>query len=189
MSVDERRSTEEQQTDGGEAVEAEATPENSDASIGDLLGRPETKVQLKFINVLYAMIGFGFGFLALLLENQLTGDGNGEAPMFDEFVIGVIAVVVFMFVIFVAPVIAAQVGVTIGNRIQQQKQATLTSGIGNWTGYVLMSVIAILFVNSAFGGEQAELFNLGDLLFPLLILAIAPAIVGGAVTYVYKSTA
>lgn len=156
-------------------------PRSGDVSFGDILSHPDTQTELKFIGWIYALIGFGFGLLMLIVDSQFLGDGVGA-----EMLSGVISAVLFGLLIFIGPVIAALTTLDIVQRFENRpKYAWVTSAIGNGGGFLIMVVITVLFVNSVFTGEGGELFNLSNLLVPLVLLAIPPAIVGVGAAYVY----
>ncbi len=162
----------------GEVKRAQITEESS---VSDILSHPETQRGLKYIGSLYALIGGGLGVLMLLVDNQFLGDGAGA-----ELISGALATVLFGLLVFIGPVIAALTAFDIAQRYTRSKQAWITSAVGNGGGFILMIVITVLFVNSVFTGSEGELFNLSDLLAPLILLAIPTALVGVGATYVYN---
>jgi len=164
-----------------EEGEAKRVPITDDSSISDMLSHPDTQRGLKYIVSLYALIGLGFGVLMLLIDNQFLGEGAGA-----ELLSGALATVLFGLLVFIGPVIAALTAFDIAQRFTRPKQAWVTSAVGNGGGFIAMIVITVLFVNSVFTGSEGDLFNLSDLLVPLLLLAIPTAFVGVGATYIYN---
>lgn len=165
-----------------EEGEANRVPITEERSVGDLLSHPETKRGLKYLGSLYALIGVGFGVLMALIDNQFLGEGAGA-----ELATTVISTVLFGLLVFIGPVIAALTAVEIATRFADNpKQAWITSAVGNGGGFIAMVVVTVLFVNSVFSGSGGELFNLSDLLVPLILLAIPTALVGVGATYIYN---
>lgn len=154
-------------------------------SISDLLTHPETQTQLKYLGSLYTLIGLGFGLLMLIIDNQFLGDGTSA-----ELLSGVISAVLFGLLIFIGPIIAAFSSNEISRRFEDNpKQAWVTSAVGNGGGFIAMVIMTVLFVNSVSsggGGGGGELFNLSNLLVPLILLAIPTALVGVGATYLYR---
>lgn len=168
-------------SDGGTTERAEPQVQSDTASVGDLLTRPSTNIQYKFLSALYGLIGLGFGILMIIIDNQLLGEESAGADMIG----GIIFVVMFALLIFMGPFVSAFTGIEISRRLTDARQAIFASGVGNAIGFVVMVVVATLFINSVSGGgSSSELFNLGDLIVPLVALSIPTGIVGAGSVYI-----
>jgi hypothetical protein len=162
-------------------------------SITESLSRPAARNQLKYTIGLFAEIGLGFGLTGfLVIELLASGDGFGA-----QFVAAILTVIILGVTLLTGPVIAAFSGIRIAEGLREEARTVyLTSAVGNFVGYFIMVVITVLLIAATGGGVNpgtvtggggggGSLFDLGDLLVPMIALAIPVALVGAGTAYLH----
>lgn len=199
------------ETDGSGSVDAttetgtERTQSPGDASeqesVGDILSRPDVKHQVKYAVGLFAVVGVGFGLTGFVFTDILipgiagaSGDSTSGALLG-----GLLTVFSLLSILVVAALSGPILGVTTALRVEKvfeaDRVAYVTSAVGTAAGYVAMLLITVLVLSltgstsggGSTGSSTGGLVNLGDLIVPIIALAIPVGIVGAATVYVHRA--
>lgn len=156
--------------------------------ITEILSQPTIQEQLRYIVTLYAIVGIGFGLVGAIGINLISGDsGTGSQLLSGLFALSTLAII-----IFVGPIMAAVSGLHIAERMHQAERTVyITSFVGNTAGYLAMVILAVILLivfagsGSSSGGGGGDIFSLGELFVPLVVLALPSGLVGLGSTYLH----
>lgn len=175
------------ETPSNDRVE-ENTPRSSQ-SVLDILSLDRVQYELKYIIGIFSIIGFGYGLTTFLAIDHIGGDGQAGA------VIGaILATVILMFALMSGVVISLIMGFHLTTRLSGTTRTQYVTGFfGNMAGYIVMTVITVLFMGFSLsggggdgGGTTSSATNLSDLLIPLILLSIPVGLVCVGVMYLTK---
>lgn len=151
--------------------------------------------QLLYSIGIFALIGVGLGLVGFVVLTQLAGGNNIADAIFS----GIFSIVILVIALFLGPVIAAIIGIQMGNR-NQSPSVYFASLIGNTTGYIVMMliVLAILSIgiglvsngggSSAMGGTSGEVGasgsgGFGQWVFPIIAISVITGLTGTGASY------
>lgn len=154
------------------------------------LSRPPARNQLKYTVGLFAEIGLGFGLTGFVVLDLII-ESIGGNDFGAQFVAAVFALILLSLTLLIGPVIAAFSGIRVAEGLREEARTVyLTSAVGNFVGYFVMVVITVLLIAATggvggSGGGGGNIFDLGDLLVPMIALAIPVALVGAGTAYLH----
>lgn len=132
------------------------------------LSRSGPKAHLTLLVGLFGLVGLGIGVTGSILAG--TVGGSGFAAQLASGLVSAASLVVALFLgIAIAAVGGLRVATDLGG---VDREAYLTSFVGNATGYVVMSVVAIVLI-----GTPSNT-GFGDLLLALIVLGLIAGGVG-----------
>lgn len=151
--------------------------------------------QLLYSVGIFALIGVGLGLVGFVVLTQ-SASGNNMA---DAIVSGIFSIMILVIALFLGPVIAAIVGIQMGNR-NQSSSVYFTSFVGNTIGYIVMMliVLAILSIgiglvsngggSSTMGGTTGEVGasgggGFGQWVFPIIAISVITGLTGTGARY------
>ncbi|WP_135534901.1 hypothetical protein [Halostella pelagica] len=153
-------------------------------SFGDVLSDRKNKKLLKYAVTVMAIVGAGFGLTGSIGAGQLV-DGSSDS----EFLGAMFFLSVFVFMLLSGPILGALVGLEFDRRIANTREALITSFASGAVGYVAMVITGVLLAtvlmpdNLASSGGEGGAFDLGELIVPLLVMAIPIGAVAAGIVY------
>lgn len=164
------------------------------------LSNARTGGQLLYAVGIFVLVGIGLGLIGFVALTQLAGGNN----MTDAIFSGIFFIIILVIALFFGPVIAAIVGIQMGNR-NQSSSVYLTSLIGNMIGYIVMMliVLAILSVgiglvsngggSGTMGGTSGEMGasgggGFGQWIFPIIAISMITGVTGAGASYLQVQT-
>lgn len=153
---------------GGNPESTPAQPTSDEPAIGDIFNREDTKDELKIGVTLFALVGLGIGLGVLL------------ADIFEEGVLASQTIGIYM-----APLLAVIVSQRISEMLVDlpDNLALGTAAVTSLAGTIVLGLIVWLFNEITFDVTA----DLGDLLLPLIGMAIGAAVVGAAMVWVDRN--
>lgn len=160
-------------------------------SARESLTQPGPKAQLTLVVGLFAVIGVGFGLTGIVAIEFIASSATG-----GQFIGAFLLIPLFAILLFTGPIIGAFSGLRVADRLEETTNTIyLTSFVGTAVGYFVMVIISVLLVSLIIGsggetaGSGGNLFNLIDLLVPLLLLAIPVGVTGlGSSFFLLRTT-
>lgn len=166
------------------------------------LSSPAAKSQLKYVVGVFALVGAGFGITGFLIIELLAGGDSMGAQLLT----GVFSIALLTVVLLIGPVVAVYSGLDAAVGLHNEpRTAYLTSFVGNFAGYLMMVLIAVLLIGAAVGGgssaqtsqDQLEgtetsqntggnTLDIANLLVPMILLSIPVGLVGLGSTYLHR---
>lgn len=160
-------------------------------SVLDSFSDPLVQNHLKYTIGLFGMIGLGFGLTGFLLIEVVSQNIIDVA--FAPLAFGII---LLALTFLIGPVIAGFTSIRIAEGLRADALTIyLTSAIGNFVGYFVMVLVTVLLIaatggggsgSGTTGGSSGSVFDLGDLLLPMLAMAIPVALVGAGTVYLHR---
>ncbi len=153
-------------------------------SFGDVLSDRKNKKLLKYAVTVMAIVGAGFGLTGSIGAGQLV-DGSSDS----EFLGAMFFLSVFVFMLLSGPILGALVGLEFDRRIANTREALITSFASGAVGYVAMVITGVLLAtvlmpdNLSSSGGEGGAFDLGELIVPLLLMAIPIGAVAAGIVY------
>lgn len=174
-------------------------PVHRGPSLTDKLKRPQVLDQIKVTVGTYAVVGAGIGLTGYLILGQLLG--GSEDSFAASLIGGVAAISITLITVLLGTAIASVFGLRLADDVPEDDTTTaVASALSCYLGYVLMGLIAVVFVGAQLGGggggssaqsaaSSSGGFSLkaGKLFVPLLLSGIPAGLVGGAVAYLKRS--
>lgn len=148
-------------------------------SARETLAQPGPKSQLTLVIGLFAVIGVGFGLTGIVAVEFVAGSTTG-----GQFVGALLLISLFAVLLFTGPIAGAFSGLRVADRLNENAGTVyLTSFVATAVGYFVMVVVSVLLLGLVVGGGDAttgggSLFDLLDLVIPLVLLAIPVGITG-----------
>lgn len=167
-------------------------------SARDRLSGQAAKQQTKYVVGLFALVGAGFGITGYLIIDLLA---SANTPG-GQFLSAIFSLALLAIVLLIGPVIAVYSSVRAADGLYDElRTAYLTSFVSNFAGYLVMVLIAVLFIGAAMsssgGGTGAttqqtaqiasNTVNLDNLLFPMIALSIPVGLVGLGSAYLHRN--
>jgi hypothetical protein len=161
-------------------------------SARDTLAQPGPKSQLTFVIGLFAVIGAGFGLSGIAIIELVPGGGSsaGAAIFRAVFLISLLLVL-----LLIGSIVGAFSGLRVAEQVGTDARTVyLTSFVGSAVGYIVMVVIAAVLIGLTVdgGGGQTggggSLFNIIDLLVPLVVLALTVGLTGVGSSFLVRRT-
>lgn len=173
-------------SDGGTSDQGESAIGSGDGTrtASEVLADEENQGLVKYLVGVFAIIGVGFGLTGAFGVRLLT---DGESA---EVGAAFLALTVFGVMFFSGPILGAIAGLRVGDSIEEVREAAITAAAGGFVGYIVMVVLAVILAVLFFpsgdggGGGGGSPFQLGDVLVPLIVMAIPVAVVAAGVVYV-----
>ncbi|WP_222915065.1 hypothetical protein [Natrinema sp. SYSU A 869] len=155
--------------------------------VSDVLSDEQNKSYLTYITLLFAIVGVGYG---------LTG-ALGIRMLFEEsadagLAIGFFLIVLFGVMVFTGPILGAISGLQLQRHMTDTREALITAFVSGTIGYVAMTVVSVLVTvllipstDSAdtSSGGGSDLFELGEIFVPLIVMAIPVGLVAAGMIY------
>jgi hypothetical protein len=160
-------------------------------SVSDVLSDDRTKGYLTYTTSIFAIVGAGFG-LTGALGTRLLFDGSDESG----FVAAFFMIVLFGVMVFTGPILGAISGLQLDRQMADTREAMITAFASGTLGYVVMTIVGVLVTvvfspstdsadtGGTGGSGGTDLFDLGDVLVPLIAMAIPVGLVAAGVIYV-----
>lgn len=189
-------STQQVQSGAGDHVQTQNGP-----GITDYLSRPDVKHEIKYLIGIFAVIGLGFGLTGFVFNDILIGGATDSSSEGGSFVAGMLKFLSIVGILTMATMSGTLVSVFTSRELREKfdaiKPTYVAAATGNGAGYIVMMVVTALILSLTIdtggggsggsGGGSAEggvsLLNLGDLLVPIIALAIPVVIVSLATVY------
>ncbi len=165
--------------------------------VSDILSQSSTQTRLVNGVGIFAVAGIGFG-LTSTLSARLLLDGSAFGQLLGfTLILFVLAVMLFS-----GPVFGVITGLLAARDISETRESMITAAATGTIGYVVMTVlgavITLTFLPSSdsgetsdpepngeeTGGSELQLLEVGELVVPLVVMAIPVGIVAAGVVYV-----
>lgn len=160
-------------------------------SVSAVLSDDRTKRYLAYTTSIFAIVGAGFGLTGALGARMLF-DGSTEGG----FVAAFFMIVLFGVMVFTGPILGAISGLQLDRLMTNTREAMITAFTSGTLGYVVMTIVGVLVTvvlapstdsadtGNTGGSGGTDLFDLGDVLVPLIVMAIPVGLVAAGMIYV-----
>jgi hypothetical protein len=139
--------------------------------------------QLVYVVGLFAVVGGGIGLNALFASFVLSGVGGAVIS-------GLLVTAGLGVSIFSGPVVAVVSSLRLDRRMDDEREAVLaTGGAASAAGHLVSMVVAAVLLSVAVGGGSGgggtggSAVPVGDLIVPLVLIAVATGVAGAAAVY------
>ena len=156
--------------------------------VSDVLSDEQNKSYLTYTAVLFAIVGAGFG-LTGAFGTRMIFDGSSESGFGMAFFM----IALFGVMVLTGPILGAVGGLQLQQRMSDTREALITAFVGGTAGYIVMTIVGILVTvmltpstdsADASGSSGPNFFELGDVLVPLVVMAIPTGLVAAGMIYI-----
>lgn len=170
--------------------------------ITDYLSRPDVKYEIKYVVGIFAVVGLGFGLTGFVFNDVLIGGATESGGEGENLIAGMLTILSIVGILTVATMSGTIISVFTSREIRSKfddlKPAYVAAGAGNGVGCVVMMIVTAVILSftisteSSGGGAGAggggteggvSLLSLGDLIVPIIALAIPVVVVSLATVY------
>lgn len=142
---------------------------------------------IKYNIGLLAIVGGGFGLTGGLGARFFAGGGDAGAAMAG----GIFMIAVFAVMALSGPILSVFIGLQFSRQMRNTYEAIVSSFASGVAGYFAMMItgvlITMIIAPSGGGGAEGDttgnFFNLGDVLLPLIVMAIPVGLVAAGIVY------
>ncbi|EMA64938.1 hypothetical protein [Halorubrum kocurii] len=138
----------------------------------------------------FAVVGAGVGLVAAATtgwaEAALATAATGETARFGPVFVAQSYLAVTAAALVLAPPLAGVLGVLVGSRAYDAREAAATCGLGGGLGALAYGLVVVVLVVASQGEAATQAHGIADAFGPLLTTAVVAAVVG-AVTGVLGS--
>ncbi|MDZ5812619.1 hypothetical protein U4E84_14820 [Halorubrum sp. AD140] len=130
----------------------------------------------------FAVVGVGVGLVGAVgtgwAEAALATAATGETARFGPVFVAQSYLAVTAAALVVTPPIAGVLGVLVGSRAYDPREAAATAGVGGGLGALIYGVVVVVLVVASQGEAATQAHGIADALGPVLATAVVAAVVG-----------
>ncbi len=139
--------------------------------------------EIGFVVALFMTVGVGVGIVGIATtswaETAFATGAGGDAERFGPIFVAQLYLAVTAAALLAAPLLAGVLGVLVGSRSYDVREAATTCGIGSGVGALAYGGLVVAFVVGSQGTAADQAYAALDALGPVLATAVGSAIVGG----------
>lgn len=132
----------------------------------------------------FAVVGAGVGLVAAVAtgwaEVALATAATGETARFGPVFVAQSYLAVTAAALVGAPILAGVLGVLVGSRAYDAREAAATTGIGAGLGALAYGLVVVVLVVASQGEAATQAHGIADALAPIAATAVLAAVVGAS---------